>query len=62
MIIGVILGMSRFIAEYVHPTPACNEVDDRPLFASMNFMYFGKYQEWLGENGNYVHPGPVRRG
>ena len=36
--------MSRFIAEYIHPTPACNEEDVRPLFASMNFMYFGKHR------------------
>ena len=42
LIAGFILGMARFIAEYVHPTPACNEIDNRPLFASMNFMYFGR--------------------
>lgn len=41
LIVGIALGLSRFIAEYIHPTPACNEVDDRPGFASLNFMYFG---------------------
>ena len=45
LVVGIILGMSRFIAEYVHPTPACNEIDNRPGFASMNFMYFGKCTE-----------------
>ena len=39
---GTILGVVRFITEYVYPAPKCGEVDDRPGFVSMNFMYFGK--------------------
>ena len=49
LIVGIILCMSRFIAEYVHSTPAWNEEDNRPLFASMNLLYFGKSQDGLAK-------------
>ncbi|CAB4009905.1 sodium glucose cotransporter 5-like [Paramuricea clavata] len=41
LVFGTILGVVRFITEYVYPAPKCGEVDDRPGFVSMNFMYFG---------------------
>ena len=49
LIVDIILCMSRFIAEYVHPTPAWNEEDNKPLFASMNLLYFGKSQDRLAK-------------
>ena len=45
LIVDIILCWSRFIAEYVHPTPAWNEEDNKPLLASMNLLYFGKSQD-----------------
>ena len=42
LVYGIILGSARFITEYVYEAPACHEEDLRPLFARMNFMYFGK--------------------
>ena len=47
LIVDITLYMSRFIAEYVHPTPAWNEEDNKLLFASMNLLYFGKSQDRL---------------
>ena len=45
LIVDIILCRSRFIAEYVHPTPGWNEEDNKPLLASMNLLYFGKSQD-----------------
>ena len=49
LIVDIILCLSRFIAEYVHPTPAWNEENNRPLLASMNLLYFGKSQGGLAK-------------
>ena len=49
LIVDIILCMSRFIAEYVHPTTARNEEDNKPLSASMNLLYFGKSQDGLAK-------------
>lgn len=38
---GVLLAAARFATEYIYSTPACGEADNRPTFASINFMYFG---------------------
>ena len=39
---GTVLGIIRFITEYVYPAPDCGKEDDRPGFVSLNFMYFGE--------------------
>ena len=41
-LIGLLLAAARFATEYIYESPACGEVDTRPAFASINYMYFGK--------------------
>ncbi|XP_046859690.1 sodium/glucose cotransporter 5-like [Xenia sp. Carnegie-2017] len=41
LVFGTVLGIARFATEYVFPPPKCGEIDDRPGFVSLNFMYFG---------------------
>ena len=43
-LIGLLLAAARFATEYIYASPACGEEDTRPAFASMNYMYFGKYK------------------
>ncbi|XP_020600518.1 sodium/glucose cotransporter 5-like [Orbicella faveolata] len=40
LVIGFFLGMAKFIAGNVWPTPKCGTVDDRPGFAKMHFMFY----------------------
>lgn len=40
LVIGFVLGMAKFIAGNVWPAPACGEVDERPGFAKMHFMFY----------------------
>ena len=42
-LIGFLLAAARFATEYIYASPACGEADTRPTFASINYMYFGKY-------------------
>jgi len=41
-VIGFFLGMAKFIAGNVWPAPQCGNVDDRPGFAKMHFMFYGE--------------------
>lgn len=42
LVIGFFLGMAKFIAGNVWPVPQCGNVDDRPGFAKMHFMFYGE--------------------
>ena len=42
LIIGFVMGMAKFIVGNVYPVPSCGEVDDRPGFAKMHFMFYGE--------------------
>lgn len=42
LIIGFLMGMAKFLAGNIWPAPHCGQVDDRPGFAKMHFMYYGK--------------------
>ena len=42
LVVGFLLGMAKFIAGNVWPAPQCGEVDDRPGFAKMHFMFYGE--------------------
>lgn len=40
LLIGFLLGMAKFIVGNVYQAPHCGQVDDRPAFAKMHFMYY----------------------
>lgn len=40
LIIGFLMGMAKFVAGNIWPAPHCGQVDDRPGFAKMHFMYY----------------------
>ena len=42
MVIGLVLGGTRLIMDVVYPQPHCGEVDNRPGFVKLHFMYYGK--------------------
>ena len=42
LLIGFLLGMAKFIVGNVYQAPHCGQVDDRPAFAKMHFMYYGE--------------------
>ena len=42
MAVGIILAGTRLIMDVLYPQPHCGEVDDRPGFVKMHFMYYGK--------------------
>lgn len=42
LLVGFLLGMAKFIVGNVYPDPRCGDVDSRPGFAKMHFMYYGK--------------------
>ena len=42
LLIGFLMGMAKFIVGNVYPAPPCGQVDDRPGFAKIHFMYYGK--------------------
>ena len=42
LLIGFVLGMAKFIVGNVYDSPKCGEVDTRPGFAKMHFMFYGK--------------------
>ena len=42
LVIGFIMGMAKFIVGNVFPAPSCGKEDDRPGFAKMHFMFYGK--------------------
>ena len=42
LLVGFLLGMAKFIVGNVYADPHCGEVDSRPGFAKMHFMYYGE--------------------
>ena len=42
MIIGLLLGLARFIMDNIYKAPSCGDEDTRPYFVKMHFMYFGE--------------------
>lgn len=40
LLIGFVLGMAKFIVGNVYNSPKCGEVDTRPGFAKMHFMFY----------------------
>lgn len=40
LLVGFLLGMAKFIVGNVYADPHCGEVDSRPGFAKMHFMYY----------------------
>ena len=40
--VGFLLGLIKFIMGNVFPQPHCGEIDDRPGFVKMHFMFYGK--------------------
>ena len=40
--VGFVLGIIKFIVGNVYPDPSCGEPDNRPGFAKMHFMFYGK--------------------
>ena len=42
LVIGFLMGMAKFVVGNVYSSPSCGEVDDRPGFAKMHFMYYGE--------------------
>ena len=42
LVVGFIMGMTKFIMGNVFPAPSCGSTDDRPGFAKMHFMYYGE--------------------
>ena len=43
MVFGLILGVTRLIMDVVYPQPHCGEIDNRPGFVKLHFMYYGMY-------------------
>ncbi|XP_041368703.1 sodium/glucose cotransporter 4-like isoform X2 [Gigantopelta aegis] len=39
LIAGQLLGFSRLILAFIYPTPPCGDVDDRPYFLKIHFLY-----------------------
>lgn len=42
LLVGLVFGMAKFIVGNVYQAPSCDAVDDRPAFAKMHFLYYGK--------------------
>lgn len=42
MLFGLVLAIARLAADVAYPAPHCGNVDDRPAFAKLHFMYYGK--------------------
>ena len=41
LMVGLVLGVTRFILEFVYPPPLCGEEDTRPAnIANVHFLYF----------------------
>ena len=44
MVLGLILGIVRLSLDVVYPQPHCGEIDDRPGFVKLHFMYYGMFR------------------
>ena len=42
MVFGLLLGVIRLAMDVVYPQPHCGEIDNRPGFVKLHFMYYGK--------------------
>ena len=42
LIVGFLLGILKFIMGNVYPTKHCGDVDDRPGFVKLHFMFYGE--------------------
>ena len=40
MMIGFVLGISRMVCDFAYPQPDCGDLDTRPGYVTLNFMYF----------------------
>lgn len=54
LIVGLMLGLLKFIFGNVYPPPECGTIDDRPSFVKLHFMWYGKSAEnnrlvWLSK-------------
>lgn len=47
MIFGLLLGISRLVMDVVFPQPHCGEIDNRPDFVKLHFMYYGKHESYI---------------
>ncbi|KAK3744169.1 hypothetical protein QZH41_018843, partial [Actinostola sp. cb2023] len=43
LIVGLMMGVLKFIFGNVFPPPGCGTVDDRPAFVKLHFMWYGTY-------------------
>ena len=41
LVVGFLLGILKFILGNIFPAPHCGEVDDRPGFVKLHFMFYG---------------------
>jgi Na+/proline symporter len=43
LIVGLFLGLLKFIFGNVYPPSECGQLDERPDFVKMHFMWYGKW-------------------
>ncbi|XP_069119420.1 sodium/glucose cotransporter 4-like isoform X2 [Argopecten irradians] len=41
LIVGHVCGIVRLVLEFIYPQPHCGEEDTRPVFLTINYLYFG---------------------
>lgn len=42
LVVGLIMGLIKFIFGNVYSPPSCGTVDDRPGFVKLHFLWYGK--------------------
>lgn len=43
MLFGLAFGIVRISLDVAYPQPHCGDVDDRPSFVKLHFMYYGEF-------------------